>query len=1000
MSTIDIKTPEDVQTLWPVASGDSHTFRFHRYKVNWLELEDSLFHFDSAVMMPDGVDSEGRPAQDRISGLSAIRATYMHAQDNSDQKLLIAGHTDSSGPDSYNETLSLQRAEMVLHIIEGNSDGFVKIARAKHVTRDYEQILRWVALWLTWDCDPGIVDDVRDEQSKEAVKTFQRQYSKAEFGKSISVDGIVGKQTWTAFFHLYMRRLAELLDTDEAGLGEWRTKINWLYSDLKFVGSGEYHPVNESYRSDHKSQSDRRIELLFYEPGEEPSQKPGKICHTGGLAGVENCPIYNPLLYDFTYLVPKALDIKTLDSHFAPKAESLEIHYRLEGLSDETITLEITSPHYKDGVIYSQVLGAEEKGDGNHIITWDGKTTCAAGDLKDLYINPLYSPYKVRLHNGGKYTDSATFRVLYHSLSIHQDTWTPDAKEPTEEKAWVQFKLNELGYFGGPVGKDFDNYLKKAVIRYKANHKAMHELNFDSYDDSISDKLKKALKKGDNKRAYLTGAAFTDPNKESQIRVEALTYEGDEFRGSYTDASKSKFTKESERLSRPLIPVCVQVYVKTKNNTKVLVPEAVGAVRVNWVVTDSHEDLTKLPGNTATEPSLTQKYVEKSLKLKSGRISTNGDNCHKDFGGIRDVPAQNWSTPGLVGDKLEGYTVEKDNANKKLFTKACIDKVKYPKRLGKAGFFFRPSNVAGDVYKIRAEIDFVNLANEADLKTAHGIVDEASRIQIETGTFRIQRFNRIALLINWPARSVSNPWAQIKAEFASAYLDVDVSSIISKKITEVISEKDYKKIVAKNTSHKESDVKLLDNSMIGVKLPKQGSMTAGQYKTALNTFCVTDYWRKIRDDLSAKISEKVRKSHPIGFIVIDFLSHAPIDIQSAPPGNTTVSPAHRGYINWTGSVGQPDSVVLIDQKDPDKIYYVVAHEMGHNFWLKHWEHAGGSRAADHDQDDHNCIMSYSNSGCAHAHHRPGSYTPHFCGQCNLKLRGWNINRASIPADSK
>ena len=92
-------------------------------------------------------------------------------------------------------------------------------------------------------------------------------------------------------------------------------------------------------------------------------------------------------------------------------------------------------------------------------------------------------------------------------------------------------------------------------------------------------------------------------------------------------------------------------------------------------------------------------------------------------------------------------------------------------------------------------------------------------------------------------------------------------------------------------------------------------------------------------------------------------------------------------------------MIFVDQKDPDKVYYVVAHEMGHNLWLKHWEHAGGSVAADHDSADQNCIMSYSSSSCPDAHHRPGTYTPHFCGKCNLKLRGWNIDAAGIPANS-
>ena len=373
------------------------------------------------------------PPKTVLVGLSAIRAAFVYAEGNADEKLLIAGHTDSSGSDSYNEKLSLQRGQMVQHIIEGDQDAFVALARAKHVVRDYEQILRWVHEWLKWPCDPGTVDDVHDAQTKEAVKAFQKQYSEADFGEKISVDGIVGKQTWTAFFKLYMRRLAELLETDTAGLADWRTKINWLYGDRKVVGCGEYHPVSDAYRDNHKSESDRRIELLFYAPGEEPAEKPGEVCHTGGVAEANLCPLYNPFFYHYHYLTPQALDIKKVDPHFAPKLESLDISYRVEGLSGDKLTLEVTSDHYKDGIIFTRDLTDDEKTDGNHTIQWDGKTTCTAGELKDLYVNPLYAPYKVRIHNGAKYADTASFKVLYHSLSLEEESWTADGKEPKDK---------------------------------------------------------------------------------------------------------------------------------------------------------------------------------------------------------------------------------------------------------------------------------------------------------------------------------------------------------------------------------------------------------------------------------------------------------------------------------------------------------------------------------------------------------------------------------------
>ena len=66
---------------------------------------------------------------------------------------------------------------------------------------------------------------------------------------------------------------------------------------------------------------------------------------------------------------------------------------------------------------------------------------------------------------------------------------------------------------------------------------------------------------------------------------------------------------------------------------------SVGPVRVNWRFADTDEDLTVQPPDVAAEPSKTQAYLKKALELKGGRVAPDGDNCHKDFGGLREAPA-------------------------------------------------------------------------------------------------------------------------------------------------------------------------------------------------------------------------------------------------------------------------------------------------------------------------------------------------------------------------
>jgi hypothetical protein len=699
-------------------------------------------------------------------------------------------------------------------------------------------------------------------------------------------------------------------------------------------------------------------------------------------------------------LPPLQLRIVKVDDHFAPSVEQLEVKYKIGGLLGARVTLEISSKHYPGGPIFKRLLTPAELQDGLKTLTWDGKCNPAAGELKDHFLNPLFGPYELKLSDDAKREAKGSFKVLYHSLELKQGDWTPDAKEPpkaSKKKDWVQYKLNELGYYGGPVGHDFDDYLKKAVIRYKVNHKKMHELVVTSYNDTITADLEAALSAGDNKRKFLDGDAFKNPKGSGRILVEAITYE--ETGAVTTEFNDSKATHEKDRLNRPLIPLLVDIFLLGKGKKKLAAPEAVGKARVNFRFTDVKEDITKQFTSTASQPSKTRAYVEKSLKLKGGRTATEGDNCHKDFGGIRDAAASDYETPFLVGTAYEPFELKKDAGQKACFSQAHADTSTLKNRLGQAGCFFRSSYVAGDSYKLKAELDFTGLPNAAELEKIHHVSKPEQRIHVETGTLQVWRQTKIAAVVTWPARKNDHQWGQIRTEFAKAYTDLDVSAIDTKPIGSVLSALEYKTIVAAATPHAAASVNLDPNSMVGVALPAQGALNAAAYKTALKTFASDNFIDPIYKALRRQLSTNLRKTHPVGFVVVEFLAHLPVNIKTAPPANNAVTAANTNYVTWAFSIGLPDSTILADQKDPDHVYYVVAHEMGHNFWLKHWEHAGGSKATDHDTNDHNCLMSYSSSSCAHANHRPGHYSPHFCGQCNLKLRGWDIDHAAILASS-
>ena len=201
-----------------------------------------------------------------ITSLAAIAACYDFAEKSPKRKIVITGHTDTTGAADYNIGLSEQRAHCSLAVLMGDREGFATIAGKKRKTEDYQLILKWANRWKGWDCDPGNVDNVPGPKTQGAVKSFQKHYNVA-FSAKIPESGVVEKKTWGAFFDLYMM-VAEA--TDQAGLEASRAKLNWVDGAKKIVGCGESWPIEASRFDNYRSQTNRRVEILFFDPSQEP----------------------------------------------------------------------------------------------------------------------------------------------------------------------------------------------------------------------------------------------------------------------------------------------------------------------------------------------------------------------------------------------------------------------------------------------------------------------------------------------------------------------------------------------------------------------------------------------------------------------------------------------------------------------------------------------------------------------------------------------------------
>lgn len=350
---------------------DAATFTIPPLRVHAIDIEDLHFNFDRSILLPDIASVDGsEPTLDerRITGLGVIYAALVHAEQNPEQKILVVGHTDPSGAESYNQTLSEKRAENVQLFLFGDRDGWRNKSHAESHTDDIQTILAWQARRAGWDCDPGPITGTNNNATRRAIGRFQERYNvevqrtadeglDLPYRAQIGVDETVGPETWGAFYDVYMHELVRLLRVD--GVSEVEQKIAALlqFDSLpKFIGCGEHIPFasgrREPFADDdererpQRNPSDRRVEILFFDDDEQPDL----VCHSGPRCDPTNCPLYNTGEYrHYEIGVPRGLQIGEVVIDLRFEDPTGELHELPAGLS---VTVE-----YDDGSTEAHAVG-------------------------------------------------------------------------------------------------------------------------------------------------------------------------------------------------------------------------------------------------------------------------------------------------------------------------------------------------------------------------------------------------------------------------------------------------------------------------------------------------------------------------------------------------------------------------------------------------------------------------------------------------------------------
>ena len=269
----------------------------------------------------------------RRRALVLIAVAYRFLEHNPDYALLIAGHTDTSGDDAVNFPLSDARAAHVLALLEGDRDAWVAICQQRSQVEDYQRILTHYAQVNMWACDPGPVDNILGEQTRQAVRAFQRQYNET-FDRSITVDGVVGSETWGAFFDTYMDELARLLESSVDDLDQYRQHLRFIDPEHKTIGCGERIPIDEAQRDNYRSATNRRVDLLFFATYRPPDLSAhlagGEI--RAGQAGREASGVYGPGTQVYRMLLPEWWVSAPPSSTYTPRFEIRTIE---EDLADQ-----------------------------------------------------------------------------------------------------------------------------------------------------------------------------------------------------------------------------------------------------------------------------------------------------------------------------------------------------------------------------------------------------------------------------------------------------------------------------------------------------------------------------------------------------------------------------------------------------------------------------------------------------------------------------------------
>ncbi|KIG17339.1 hypothetical protein DB30_03396 [Enhygromyxa salina] len=238
-----------------------------------VEFADLHFATNRELLLPLADPPEHQPDTPRAAPLHVIAAALEFAADHPEREIVVYGHTDTAGAAGHNDNLSEERARTVALYLAGDREAWAAHAQEHHQRADFKRVHRWAAERFAWATDPGSLGNEWNDAARRARAEFRRRCNEL-LGTELAQGVKQNVNDWLAIFDLYDVAVSRYLECEPRHLPALRAAIS--FAEPAIISCGEHWPVVMPDQDGVTERLNRRVEVMFFQPGELPAQHGGE----------------------------------------------------------------------------------------------------------------------------------------------------------------------------------------------------------------------------------------------------------------------------------------------------------------------------------------------------------------------------------------------------------------------------------------------------------------------------------------------------------------------------------------------------------------------------------------------------------------------------------------------------------------------------------------------------------------------------------------------------